>query len=270
MKRTNTKKKKKAKREEQQKILWDSNKVWGNRNARTVTNTDRDDPQIHHLHGPGRMEIDGNGNANFFTDGAQGSVRIYISAPNKNSEMTGKIKTDKSLVNWDINLRANHVDKCSWGGYHFIFSLEDQQAYVKKEIVHADYGSESDIKDFPKKVKADGKKYGFRCRVSNTSDKKVRLQSWIDFAGRLTNWTPLVDFIDNGDKWPGLEWADSDAKKCFNGRKGLMATRDKSNYRDPMFEQQPHVWIRLNAAKEAGDFIENVVVSNVVLKEIVP
>lgn len=261
------------------KILWTS-ASWSNGNERILIGDqkDPDDSQFElGATGDPIWTIDGNGNA-IIEQG--GGSRGYILTKNKDVQLTVFVTPNKSIKNISLNVRTNHHTDCGFGGYHGMFSIEEQSVSFKKEVVHGWYSSSLgmvSLKNAGLNEWEYDQKVGLRLEAKNivADDGKeaVLITSYFNEAGDGNIWKKVTEWTDKQDGGisSGLAEKDFDTnfkkyQDCKDKGDNMVESKEKSLA--PFLGTADALWIRVNAEDSEGNTANNVLLSDITVEDI--
>lgn len=139
--------------------------------------------------GKGGFRIDGKGQGNIEPT-ESGHRRIYVACCNYNARIEGEFtfltgkERNTTIQGRNRHQYADEVDSSApdskkQGGIGFSFSIEEQKAGYKVEVVHGTGGERGDF-SLPKKLEV-GKLYGFKVSYKDSTSGKVNVKSELDY-----------------------------------------------------------------------------------------
>ncbi len=179
-------------------LEWFNN--WGNGVEREFDegSFDPEDSRLKYLNGSPsevHLHIDGNGEA--FTEDTCTSIRLFITGPWTNTEMTVYVKKTNTLSGMSMRSRSNHQNTCGFGNYEVAWSDSDKLAAVEVEVIHPIY--KRNLAEVPFTTGFPLNEWvGFK-QITKTVGDKVLVQGWVNYS--ITNqntWVRTTQFWFDG------------------------------------------------------------------------
>ncbi len=222
---------------------------WDNGKSRTLKEGDKDpyDSRLMYTCGSPNVPIFIRGDkTRVEVTALTSSVRLFVTGPWTNTEMTVYVKTptDGSIADISLRSRSNHETKCGFGNYEVKYDHPQKEVACEVEPLHPHYKRHLDEHSF-EGFKRD-RYVGFK-QITRTiqSQNKVKVEGWYDSTEMQNQWKKLTEYTFDGKNSNLVMTTQSPEMKECGG-----LTEATLNQRTLWLNKGTWCWIRLNGANQ--------------------